>query len=378
VLPLRAFLGLTFIYAGLQKLAYRWFFKSSAPSSLPSQLRATAHTSPIGGFTSGLAHVALPLGLLIAFGELAVGLGTLLGLWTRIAAFGGLLLSLGFLFTVSWHSRPFYYGADIVFVFAWTPLIISGAGSRSLDAMAVGEARTELRLPSSTTVAIDFQSVQRMCGQFDHGRCRAQRGKKCRPLGCPVLPAPTPAATRAELDRRTFLRRAGLAGWVGGLAAMTGGLVAVAGRLISPKAGGVPTPPLSLSPPTTLPAGSPAPTGAPASTGAGAGGAGGGGAAGTAIGAASAVNVGSAASFTDPATGDPAYVVQPSSGRYLAFDAVCTHAGCPVEFAGSQFQCPCHGAVFDAATGAVLRGPANRPLRSIQVSVGSDGQLYAT
>jgi thiosulfate dehydrogenase [quinone] large subunit len=96
----------------------------------------------------------------------------------------------------------------------------------------------------------------------------------------------------------------------------------------------------------------------------------------TALGPAQAVAVGGAASFSDPATGDPAFVVQPTAGRYLGFDATCPHQGCPVQFAGKRFECPCHGAQFDTATGEVLRGPATSPLRKITVKE-AGGTLYA-
>lgn len=39
----------------------------------------------------------------------------------------------------------------------------------------------------------------------------------------------------------------------------------------------------------------------------------------------------------------------------------CTHAGCAVEWQGSQFECPCHFSVF-SKTGCVLNGPAQLPL----------------
>ncbi len=87
--------------------------------------------------------------------------------------------------------------------------------------------------------------------------------------------------------------------------------------------------------------------------------------------------VGGAAAFTDPATGDQGFVVQPSAGQFVAFDASCTHEGCPVRYAGTTFQCPCHGAQFDSATGKVLRGPANAPLRRIGVKV-IGSTLYAS
>jgi thiosulfate dehydrogenase [quinone] large subunit len=88
--------------------------------------------------------------------------------------------------------------------------------------------------------------------------------------------------------------------------------------------------------------------------------------------------VGGAASFSDPATGDPSLVVQPQSGTFLAFDAVCPHAGCTVEWdpSGKLFVCPCHGSEFNGHTGAVETGPAVTGLTSIRIAEGADGQLY--
>jgi thiosulfate dehydrogenase [quinone] large subunit len=408
LLPLRAFLGITFVYAGLQKLADRWFFRGGAPSSLQSQLHGAARTSPVGGLLATPAHHAVLFGLLIAFGELAVGVGTLLGLWARAAAVGGMVLSLAFLLAVSWHSRPYYYGADVVFLFAWTPLAIAGAGRISVDALAATRARADVGLRPPQPVTLEFAAVQRLCGYHDAGRCTAQHGRRCGPAGCPVLKASDPPArTTAELDRRTLLTRAGWAGWVAAGTVLAGGFVALAGRVVPPRpkrvataslstgtppgtgtptttagtaGSGAPTsgaPPASsaateapaAAPPTTgapAPASPPPPT-APPTTRA---------IAGTRIGPAAAVPVGGAASFTDPRTGDPAYALQPVRGRFLAFDATCTHNGCPVQYTGAEFQCPCHGAAFDSSTGAVVQGPARRPLRAIPVQLGPDGQLY--
>lgn len=77
LLPLRAFLGFTFCFAGLQKLANPRFFDAADPASIQSQLAGAARRSPIHTLIAPLAHVAVPLGVLIAFGELAVGVGTL-------------------------------------------------------------------------------------------------------------------------------------------------------------------------------------------------------------------------------------------------------------------------------------------------------------
>jgi nitrite reductase/ring-hydroxylating ferredoxin subunit len=52
--------------------------------------------------------------------------------------------------------------------------------------------------------------------------------------------------------------------------------------------------------------------------------------------------------------------------------ATCTHEGCAVTgFSGSQFVCPCHGSTF-STSGAVVKGPANRPLTSFAAQVSGD------
>jgi Rieske Fe-S protein len=75
-------------------------------------------------------------------------------------------------------------------------------------------------------------------------------------------------------------------------------------------------------------------------------------------------------------TSDSAYVFHTPSGHFVAFDATCTHRGCPTQYSsGGRLVCPCHSAVFDAATGAVLRGPAQVGLRRISIHV-VNGEIY--
>ena len=59
-------------------------------------------------------------------------------------------------------------------------------------------------------------------------------------------------------------------------------------------------------------------------------------------------------------------------GHLYAFDDTCTHRGCSLakgKLHGTTVTCPCHGSEFDVTSGAVLRGPAARPVRSRLVQV---------
>jgi menaquinol-cytochrome c reductase iron-sulfur subunit len=60
---------------------------------------------------------------------------------------------------------------------------------------------------------------------------------------------------------------------------------------------------------------------------------------------------------------DSAWVVLNDDGTFTAFSPLCTHLGCAYQWSAQerQFSCPCHGSAF-SATGAVLSGPAPRPL----------------
>lgn len=60
---------------------------------------------------------------------------------------------------------------------------------------------------------------------------------------------------------------------------------------------------------------------------------------------------------------DSAWIVKNNDEIITAFAPLCTHLGCAYHWdaAKAVFACPCHGSTFSAA-GAVLSGPARRPL----------------
>jgi thiosulfate dehydrogenase [quinone] large subunit len=248
-----------------------------------------------------------------------------------------MLLSLLFFLTVSFNTWPYYYGSDIVFFFAWTPLLLAGGGPLSVDAVL-------------------HRSVRRKLG------------------------APDDAPLEGDLGRRALLRQLGAAGVLATFGLFLAGVTAAIGRATSKSTR------LSTSPGLTPVGGSTGPTASTGSTTPTTGGTGPTSStsvatpSGTRIGAASSVAVGGAASFTDPATGEPAYVVQPKAGVFVAFSAICTHEGCTVGFQGGsppEFVCPCHGSIYNATTGQVIQGPAVEALPEITLAKSSSGELFA-
>ena len=70
-------------------------------------------------------------------------------------------------------------------------------------------------------------------------------------------------------------------------------------------------------------------------------------------------------------TKEVALVRNPTNLKQLiAVNPKCTHQGCDVKWAAAEnkYACPCHGASFDA-DGAVLNGPATKPLAAYSAKI---------
>jgi thiosulfate dehydrogenase [quinone] large subunit len=404
LLFLRLFLGVTFVYAGIQKLTDPQYFNPAATGFIGKQIMAFAHGSPINSF---LMHVVLPhavfFGALVALGEIAIGIGTLLGLLFRPAVFFGMLLSLMFFLSASWHVYPYFYGADIVFFFAWTPLLLAGprgSGLPSIDALLVPrilmdmspEWRGRLGLALNFLLGVgagekgnESALAEEMPSQATNrtpGQAAAYTSKVSGyPQGVPQhsingqgrsgnvygtsqqqkqvnYKGRSAAVRRSQESRRNFL-------WgivVGGLG-MLG--ITVAGRAIlsHPFGGDDNASVATQNPASSTGSGTQSTPGPGTATTAG----------GTSeIAQVSAVPSNSASTFTIPSNGDPGVLIHLSNGKFVAFDATCTHAGCPVQYdpSSQHLLCPCHGAEFDPSNAAtVVQGPTNTPLTSVPIRV---------
>ncbi|MEU0392844.1 DoxX family membrane protein [Streptomyces sp. NPDC006208] len=141
LLPLRLFLGVTFIYAGIDKLTDSQFLAATGTGSIGELMRGVRDTSAVPALVDMALRNPEGFGYAIALGELAVGIGTLVGLLARLAALGGALISLSLWLTVSWQTEPYYYGNDLAYLMAWLPLVLAGASMFSLDALIAARRR---------------------------------------------------------------------------------------------------------------------------------------------------------------------------------------------------------------------------------------------
>jgi thiosulfate dehydrogenase (quinone) large subunit len=343
LLPVRLFLGVTFVYAGYQKLSDPGFLTPGAATYIGTQLHAFATGTP-GGFL--LRFIALPFpraaGVGVALTEIAIGLLTVVGLVTRLAAAAGLALNLLLFLTASWSTTPYFLGSDIVFCFAWLPLALVGAADQP---------------------AIDTLVLRR--------RIPAERAVRRTRTGAHVYGAATqvdPHTRRALLRRGLVLTGAAtlsigaLATAMRGSARLTPAMSALgaSNRRTKSAARRHPKPGKTTAGSGTTPAkrGAQLPSGA------------------VRLGPSSGLQTDAAAIYHDPSDGSPDIVVRRSNGSLAAFSAVCTHAGCQVDFRSGVIFCPCHGSEFDPATGAVLRGPAVTPLATKRV-IERRGSIYA-
>lgn len=76
--------------------------------------------------------------------------------------------------------------------------------------------------------------------------------------------------------------------------------------------------------------------------------------------------------------GESPIIVLNVGGEIRAFDAVCTHEGCPLGWNPQQrlIRCPCHGGAYDTR-GKVVDGPPPAPLHRLEAAVG-DGMIFVS
>jgi thiosulfate dehydrogenase (quinone) large subunit len=121
---LRAFLGGTFLFAGIQKFLDPNFLRAGGGDYIGTQLTGFANGTPMAPVMRLLAHAPLVAGVGIAVLEIAVGLGTLLGIAMLSAAFVGLAITVTLWLSATWHTHPYFLGSDSIYAVAWLALAV--------------------------------------------------------------------------------------------------------------------------------------------------------------------------------------------------------------------------------------------------------------
>ena len=129
-LPIRLFLGFAWLEAGWHKLTGGgWIDGGSrrspasgrARSTSPSRVARRSATSGIATSSTSCCPATTRRGSrsLITFGEIAVGVGLLLGALTGVAAFFGALMNMSFLLAGSASTNPVLFTMAIGLILAW-------------------------------------------------------------------------------------------------------------------------------------------------------------------------------------------------------------------------------------------------------------------
>jgi cytochrome b6-f complex iron-sulfur subunit len=75
----------------------------------------------------------------------------------------------------------------------------------------------------------------------------------------------------------------------------------------------------------------------------------------------------------------PGLLIHHSDDTWSAYNAVCTHLACTVNYQPEEgrIYCACHGGVYDPNTGANVAGPPPKPLTKYNVEV-KDGSIIVS
>jgi thiosulfate dehydrogenase [quinone] large subunit len=119
---LRAFLGATFVFAGMQKFLDPNFLRPSGGDYIGTQLAGFATGTPAAPLMRVLEHAPVLTGIAIALVEIAVGLATLAGIGMLAASLVGFGINAILWLSATWHTHPYFLGSDSIYAVAWVAL----------------------------------------------------------------------------------------------------------------------------------------------------------------------------------------------------------------------------------------------------------------
>lgn len=128
-LPLRLYLGWEWLSSGWGKATSPAWTGDQAGAALQGFIKGALsktegphpdvsgwYAAFLDGFVADNASVFAPL---VAYGELAVGLGLVLGAFTGVAAFFGAFMNMNFLLAGAVSSNPIMFAGQLFLILAW-------------------------------------------------------------------------------------------------------------------------------------------------------------------------------------------------------------------------------------------------------------------
>lgn len=131
---LRAFLSLTWIYAGWHKASDSGFLTPDAPTFIGETLSGNASNSPIASILQRLLEYPTEVGAFIIFSEFAIGIATLLYVAPATAAFGGLLMSVVLWLSGTFYISPYFLASNTAYAVLWLTYLLLMIGNRRMPA----------------------------------------------------------------------------------------------------------------------------------------------------------------------------------------------------------------------------------------------------
>jgi len=158
---MRAWLGVTWIYAGWDKASDPGFLTSGSPTFIGTQLSAYATSSPVGFAINKVLEHSTQIGIFVMLAEFAIGAATLLWIAPTWAAFGGFAMSLSLWLASSWHVRPYFLASDSAYTILWLTYFLFLYGSRRNSKVSV-DRRGFLRVSTIAVIAIAGAGVGKL------------------------------------------------------------------------------------------------------------------------------------------------------------------------------------------------------------------------
>jgi thiosulfate dehydrogenase [quinone] large subunit len=150
---LRAWLSLTWIYAGWDKATDPGFLTKGETGFIGDQLIGYSTNSPISWLFNSLIEHATVVGMFVIFSEFAIGIATLLWIAPTSAAFGGFLMSVILWLASTFYISPYFLGSDTAYAILWLVYFLTLVGNRRTVDIAL-DRRGAIRIGALSLAAV--------------------------------------------------------------------------------------------------------------------------------------------------------------------------------------------------------------------------------